>query len=224
MTDVEVRLQSADQAAMDTVETALRTVLDIPAPAREYGNRPNHRGRGRTVGEQPNPERRRFMHAAATKPAAVQAAAAAGGQDPPHPSPLDAATDAKQRRDLAGEIGALMSADADLTARPWYPIQPGDVILMHMSTGSHGETYLAVTDPDGFTDPGGNPPLRLISQTRADWHAEEEAAGRDPLDRDPGDFYSLWFEAGPDLLTVIRAGTVIHGHPQHAGTPTAARK
>lgn len=31
------------------------------------------------------------------------------------------------------------------------------------------------------------------------------------------DFYSLWFEAGPDVVTVIRAGAVVHGNPTRTG-------
>lgn len=30
------------------------------------------------------------------------------------------------------------------------------------------------------------------------------------------EFYALWFEAGPDVVTVIRAGVVVHGSPARA--------
>jgi hypothetical protein len=71
-----------------------------------------------------------------------------------HTSPLAAAEDAKSRRDLAGEIGALPAADAQLRAQTWHPLQPGDVVLTHTAFPDgfrHGETYVAV-DPAAGTE------------------------------------------------------------------------
>lgn len=215
----------------------------------------------------------------------------------PQPAPLAVAEDAKRRRDLAGEIGALTAADADLSARPWYPIRPGDVVLSWLppvgDVFAYGQTYLAVDD----TAADGTALLREVSTTdlpsidpetgkelpeyllvydeqQAHWTLEcpddeegtdlapwmsaehltgpedvgaakewatrqigriedlderpvqgwkpwpgEQSAGLAAVFPEPPagphltDFYSLWFEAGPAAVTVIRAGAVVHGHP-----------
>lgn len=113
-------------------------------------------------------------------------------------SPLAAAEDAKRRRDIAGEIGALMAGDADLRRQPWAPLRPGDVVLLYLQGMAYGQTYLAVDDE---TDVDGHAMMREIS--RSDDHADTELAT----------FYELWFEAGAHALTVIRAGAVVHGNP-----------
>lgn len=81
-------------------------------------------------------------------------------------SPLAAAEDAKRRRDIGAEIGLLRAADEDLQARPWFPLRPGDVVLMRLAADRYspvyGETYLAV---DGDTDIAGNAMLREVSRT-----------------------------------------------------------
>lgn len=217
----------------------------------------------------------------------------------PQPAPLDVATAAKQRRDFAGELGALTAADRDLTRRPWFPLQPGDVVLAYLppdgEVPAYGSTFVAV---DEGRDPAGNPLLRQVSSDlglldtpddgrpplpeyvlvynapKATWELEspdddtstdlapwtspdhhiaagdvgaaqawavKEIATIEGEDRpvvgwqpwpkeDSADlaavfeeeppagpvldsFYDLWFEVGAALLTVIRAGQIVHGVP-----------
>jgi hypothetical protein len=116
------------------------------------------------------------------------------------PSPLELATDAKHRRDLADEISILTNAGNDLEAQPWYPLVAGDVVLMTVGVDADlGETYIA--EADEYEDVV----LRRVSATH---HVGPAAAGEWPIP-----FYDLWFEAGPAALTVIRAGAVVHGTP-----------
>lgn len=268
---VTIRLDGDTPAELDTYEAALRTVVDAPATKQDYANR-----RG--------PGARRFL-----KPTGVRTAAAAGDGEPePGPSPRAVAEGFKRGRDLLGEISSLRAADADLERRPWFPLQPGDVVLMHLAADEHspayGETYLAVDDD---TDIAGNAMLRQISRTpsldvgepdpeyllRYDstagrwelhsdlgdglqpWRSNPELTDPEaladaqmwahqyiqlvdpdalgylqwrehgdglvpwflPLGPPPGEqltpFYELWFEAGASMLTVIRAGVVVHGRP-----------
>jgi hypothetical protein len=271
---VTIRLDGDDLTELDTYETALRTVLDAPTAAQDY---PNRRG----------PGTRRYL-----RPTGVRATAATAGGPEPLLSPLAVAEGFKRGRDLAGEIGALRAADADLERRSWFPLQPGDVVLMHLAADEHspafGETFLAVDDD---TDIAGNAMLRQVSRTpsldvgepkpeyllRYDTGAQEWVIDTEDLDdgmrpsahgpaqlgpdqvegaqawaaawiadiesgreltgwRELGDrglvpvfadqtetggelltpFYDLWFEAGPSMLTVIRAGIVVHGRPAAA--------
>lgn len=118
-------------------------------------------------------------------------------------SPLAAAEDAKRRRDIGGEIGALIAGGDALTRQPWAPLRPGDVVLCHLpGDPAYGQTYLAVPDE---TDTDGHAMVREVSRT--DEYTEPGLAS----------FYELWFEAGPHVLTVIRAGAVVFGTPaRHA--------
>jgi hypothetical protein len=114
-------------------------------------------------------------------------------------SPLAAAEDAKRRRDIGGEIGALIAGGDALARQPWAPLRPGDVVLCHLpGTPAYGQTFLAVPDE---TDVDGHAMVREVS--RSDEFAEPNLAS----------FYELWFEAGPHTLTVIRAGAVVFGSP-----------
>lgn len=124
----------------------------------------------------------------------------------PEASPLAQAEDAKRRRDIVGEVDALMGGGRSLTAAPWYPLQDGDVVHVHYeATGTvraGGETY-AVEPRDGFPD---SLQLCLIGHTLdSDDMAGAFAPGpiEDPL-------YEAWFEAGPQRLTVVRDGRVVH--------------
>lgn len=116
-------------------------------------------------------------------------------------SPLSRAEDAKRNRDLGAEISILQDADADLNAQPWLPLHVGDVVLMAFAdTPDLSETYLAV--PDGRYDSPEGPGLRQVSSH----YPIHEGVPLMP-------FYDLWFEAGRDALTVIRAGRVVFGRP-----------
>lgn len=275
---VRIRLEADDVDELDAHEAALRTVLAIPT-----SSSPDYRNH-RRGGDRDNASRR-FLESDGVQ----TGPAAAGGTGG---SPLAIAEDFKRRRDLAGEIGALTAADADLQRRPWFPLQPGDVVLMHMPADAHGpafgETFLAVHDD---TDIAGNAMLRRVScspslalddpdddpeyllrydendqrwvidsrdlgeqlkrwlgatsTTHRDQVEEaqafaageisdvedprkmtgwQEISGRGwapvfdddetlPAGQELTPFYELWFEAGPGMLTVIRAGVVVHGRP-----------
>ncbi|MGW1193095.1 hypothetical protein [Streptomyces sp. NPDC002559] len=50
----------------------------------------------------------------------------------PRRSPLAEAGEAKRRRDLGAEVGALVGGHRALTGAPWYPSRPGDQLLVTM--------------------------------------------------------------------------------------------
>ncbi|EYT83974.1 hypothetical protein CF54_04165 [Streptomyces sp. Tu 6176] len=127
----------------------------------------------------------------------------------PEASPLEQAHQAKRNRDLAGEVGALMSAGTALESAPWYPVRPGDLVHVHYEaagqTPAFGETYLIGPEDGGLMS------MRLLAHTLPD---EESAAGGmigcfaveaadDPI-------YELWVEAGPHRLTIVRDGRPVH--------------
>ncbi|MDX2681073.1 hypothetical protein [Streptomyces soliscabiei] len=127
-------------------------------------------------------------------------------------SPLAQAEDAKRRRDLGGELGALMQAGAALESAPWYPCRPGDLVhVHHPAVGdvplvpAWGETYIVGDAGDGLMS------LQLLAHTLPDTtpHADGmtgcyAAEGADePI-------YEMWFEAGPHLLTIVRDGRPVH--------------
>lgn len=116
-------------------------------------------------------------------------------------SPRRAAEDAKVRRDLGAEIAVLTDADSDLRARPWFPIQVGDVVCwsVDLPDGRYGETLIAVDEPNWSTEAGA--PLRKVSATRLDQDSRWEYE----------DFYDIWFEAGPSKIAIIRHGHLVHG-------------
>lgn len=176
---VRIRLEADDATMLDEHETALRQVLNIGATTRDY---PNRRYPGIC----------RYLESTGVQDDAGE-----------RPSPVMLAEDAKRRRDLGGEIGALMSADADLKRQPWLPLQPGDVVLTyipgHGRVPAFGTTYVAV---DGETDPDTG---ACIKQVSSDGSYDTGAL-----------FYELWFEYGADAITVIRAGAVVHGSPGRA--------
>ncbi|MGI5247563.1 hypothetical protein [Dactylosporangium sp. CA-139066] len=117
-------------------------------------------------------------------------------------SPLAKAEEAKRRRDIGGEIGALMAGADALARQPWAPLRPGDVVLLYSPAANGapalGQTYLGVDE----TDVDGHAMMREVSRTVEEF-AEDGLAS----------FCELWFEAGPGALTVIRAGAVVYGTP-----------
>lgn len=147
------------------------------------------------------------------------------------PSPREAAEQAKSRRDIGGELDALMAADRELRAQPWFPIQPGDVVCWSIDMpdgGRHGETLLAVHDPDWSTEAGA--PLRKVSETPYELiGAAEDDLDDDGADEPPNqgrvhdyqDFYDIWFEAGPARIAVIRHGRRVHGTVYSAPVPAS---
>jgi hypothetical protein len=126
-------------------------------------------------------------------------------------SPLAAAEDAKRRRDIGGEIGALIAGADDLARQPWAPLRPGDVVLCYLPGSTpYGQTFVAVPDE---TDIDGHAMMREVSR-----NPEFSDLGLDP---NLAGFYELWFEAGPHTLTVIRAGAVVFGTPARAAGRTS---
>lgn len=122
-------------------------------------------------------------------------------------SPLSQAEDAKLRRDIGGEINALVDGHRALTEAPWYPAQVGDRLLVTYEETEQDprwtETYEVIEDAtDGRV-------LRHVDHTAPDassagWFAgPPELHGSDP-------FETPWMEAGPDRLTVTRQGEVVH--------------
>lgn len=194
---VQIRL-SAPTAELDAAVEAVRRAFAVTSVS---GRRRNTKG---------DPGER--LHIVATGPAAAGAT---------QPSPLAVAEDAKRSRDLLGELSVLQAADRDLKTQPWYPLQPGDVVLctlppLQPDQEPYGETYLA--DPAGAADVDGCPMLRMVSTTDLGdvdedqaVDVEDESAGQTWTPA-PCSFYELWFEAGASTLTIIRACRILHDH------------
>lgn len=123
-------------------------------------------------------------------------------------SPLAQAEDAKRRRDLAGEIGALMQGGADLESAPWHPARPGDLVHVHYEAGGSsapfGETYLIAAGQHGFL------PMQLLAHTLPEGEDAAGMVGCFAVDEDPDPLMEPWFEAGPHRLTIVRDGRVVH--------------
>ncbi|GEC02984.1 hypothetical protein SSP24_06390 [Streptomyces spinoverrucosus] len=142
-------------------------------------------------------------------------------------SPLQQAEDAKRRRDLVGELDALTSAGTELESAPWYPVRSGDLVHVHYEATPtlpvFGETYV-IGDVGG-----GLKSMQLVGHT---WQGEEPdgMVGGCAVDAADDPLYELWFEAGPQRLTIVRDGLVVHHGASRnlsgavvAGTLTAAR-
>lgn len=129
-------------------------------------------------------------------------------------SPLVQAANAP---DVVTEVEILNRAHARLTAAPWHPMRPGDLVHVHYEAtptmAAFGETYIV----GDAAEPGDTPPglmsMVLLAHTlpastpEADvkamtGHFEAEAAD-DPV-------YEAWFEAGPQRLAIVRDGRVVH--------------
>lgn len=124
-------------------------------------------------------------------------------------SPLAQAEDAKRRRDIEGEIGALMAAGRDLESAPWQPSRPGDLVHIHYEQAgdfpAFGETYI-VSDAGG-----GLLGMQLLAHT---CHLMEDeldgAVGCFAVEASDQPLYEAWFEAGPHRLTIVRDGRPVH--------------
>ncbi|MFH9011203.1 hypothetical protein ACH4C6_07485 [Streptomyces sp. NPDC017943] len=125
-------------------------------------------------------------------------------------SPLERAEDAKRRRDLDGEISALVQGHTALTSAPWYPARPGDLVHVHYEAGgtvpAFGETYLiAAGISEGFLS------MQMLAHTLpADTEFLDGMVGCFAVKDDPDPLMELWFEAGPHTLTIIRDGRPVH--------------
>jgi hypothetical protein len=126
-------------------------------------------------------------------------------------SPLAEAEDAKRRRDIVGEVDALMGGHARLTSAPWYPARAGDLVHVHYEAvgdlAAFGETYVIAAGTAGF------PSMQLLAHTAPDTLGQELIAGMVgcfAVDDDPDPLMELWMEAGPHRLTIVRDGQVVH--------------
>ncbi|MFJ5156363.1 hypothetical protein ACIQCF_33345 [Streptomyces sp. NPDC088353] len=140
----------------------------------------------------------------------------------PTASPLEQADDAKRRRDIVGEVGALMSAGADLESAPWYPARPGDLVHVHYEAAGQaaafGETYIVGPENDGLMG------MQLLAHTLPD--APEDGggmAGCFAVEAADCPIYELWFEAGPHRITIVRDGQVVHDGGRRARGSAATR-
>lgn len=122
-------------------------------------------------------------------------------------SPLARAEDAKRRRDLGGELAALSQGGEQLTSAPWYPLRPGDLVhLAYEQAGSmaaFGETYLVGDAGDGLLS------MKMLAHNAPG----EDAAGMVgcfAVESADCPVYELWFEAGPQRLTIVRDGCAVH--------------
>lgn len=136
-------------------------------------------------------------------------------------SPLAQAEDAKRRRDLGAEIGVLTSAHNRLTSAPWYPVRPGDLVHIHYEQGGEspafGETYI-VSGDDGSLS------MQLLAHTLPGSEGDPAAYGLGCFAIEDTDdpLYTAWFEAGPQRLTIVRDGQVVHGNLARPQTDAAA--
>ncbi|MFI5808933.1 hypothetical protein [Streptomyces sp. NPDC051561] len=126
-------------------------------------------------------------------------------------SPLAAADQAKRARDWEGEIGALTQGHQKLTTARWAPTRQGDRLTVTFEAQGDSpaftETYEVVSSGDANW-PEQNE-LRLVEHTApsddlAGWFAgSPEFSDGDAIE-------TAWMEAGPDRLTLTRAGVVLH--------------
>ncbi|GGN47254.1 hypothetical protein [Streptomyces fuscichromogenes] len=123
-------------------------------------------------------------------------------------SPLAEAEDAKRRRDLVGEVGALMSGHARLTSAAWYPARPGDLVHVHYEAGgisdAFGETYAIAAGQGGFLT------MQLLAHTLPETEDAAGLVGCFAVEDDPDPLSELWMEAGPHRLTIVRDGRPVH--------------
>ncbi|MDX2539825.1 hypothetical protein PV437_42730 [Streptomyces scabiei] len=128
-------------------------------------------------------------------------------------SPLAQAEDAKRRRDLVGELDALVSAGRELESAPWYPCRPGDLVhVAHDAVGdvplipAFGETYIVGDAGDGLMS------MQLLAHTLPEGTEHAEGmVGCFAAEAADCPIYELWFEGGPHRLTIVRDGRVVHG-------------
>lgn len=178
---IDIRLRGRDKQELDEVEGAVRGVLDVPEPHREY-TRSNRRGRAAT-GEGP-PLLDRYLQTTGTR------------LTPAAPAPVEAAEEAKRGRDFGGEIAALMGGYEAMHDEPWWPLQPGDVVLVNSTvTPSLGVTYTAELSELGDDH------TQLVPVS-SQYDSEPDMT-----------IMAAYMEAGPSELTIIRRGAIIGGKP-----------
>lgn len=127
-------------------------------------------------------------------------------------SPVEEAAAAKRARNLVGEINTLLRADRAYTGASWYPPRPGDVVHLHLEQAgdlaASGETYLISAHPG--PQPEAAPPLLDMRRIA---HGENTGDGDFATTGSDDPLYELWFEAGPQRITLVRDGRVVHAGP-----------
>ncbi|MEU3600907.1 hypothetical protein ABZ714_19610 [Streptomyces sp. NPDC006798] len=128
------------------------------------------------------------------------------------PSPVEEAAAAKQARDIVGEINGLLDADRAYTGARWYPPRAGDIVHVHFERvgdlAASGETYLISAHSGPELEAG--PPLLDMRRIA---HGENTGDGEFAAEGSDDPLYDLWFEAGPQRITVVRDGRVVHAGP-----------
>ncbi|MGW4030779.1 hypothetical protein ACWEFL_15910 [Streptomyces sp. NPDC004838] len=147
----------------------------------------------------------------------------------PADSPLAQAEDAQRRRsapryparagDIVGEPTALTAEERALASAPWYPARPGDIVhVAYEQAGSimpaFGETY-AIEAPDGLADSSPLLSVQLLAHSYSG-PADEAMTGYFTAAASDHPLYELWHEAGPQRLTIVRDGLVVHNGPAGA--------
>ncbi|MGW0821786.1 hypothetical protein [Streptomyces sp. NPDC002845] len=98
--------------------------------------------------------------------------------------------------------------DRDLTSAPWHPLRPGDVVHVHYPASTalpaHDETYLISDAGDGLMS------MNLFATTHPASDAEGAFVGDFAVERTTDPLYGAWAEAGPERLTIVRDGRVVH--------------
>lgn len=128
----------------------------------------------------------------------------------PPKSPLDLSLDAKEQRDVEGEVAALLDAEKALTSASWYPPRAGDVITVHHErSGDHTamrERYTVIEPTGGIETPvvfNGVEPDNELTRYLTGFYSSDLADVDDPV-------MNMWIEAGPARLTIERAGETVH--------------
>ncbi len=182
---------SGPAAAVEAIVRQLRRDLEVAEESRDYPNRRE-------------PGVRRYLSLI------VDLEQGAGRR-----APRAQAEQAKARRDIEAELGILMGAAHALSSQPWFPIRPGDVVAWWVELpgdpAGHGETLVAVANASRQTEAGA--PLQRVSETEHGLGQDDAGGPEEPRYED---FQDVWFEAGPEQVTVIRAGRIVHG-PAGAG-------
>ncbi|MEU4165611.1 hypothetical protein AB0F46_01835 [Streptomyces sp. NPDC026665] len=133
-----------------------------------------------------------------------------GRPRPVEGSPLARADAAKGTGDLVGQLAPLLHGDRELTTAPWYPARPGDLVHIHYEqtgeSAAFGETYI-VGDAVGH----GFLSMQLLAHTMTGSAQEIEGmVGCYSSDASDDPLYGVWFEAGPQRLTIVRDGRAVH--------------
>jgi hypothetical protein len=125
-------------------------------------------------------------------------------------SPLAQSDAAHARRDAAGVVDSLTGAEQKLTGADWYPVRPGDLVHVHYEAGGEtpafGETYVIGHVGAGLMS------MQLLAHTLPESAGAPEEIGVGFFAADAADdpLYTAWFEAGPQRLTIVRDGRVVH--------------